>query len=58
MLLIAGIWLWVAGNRRIRNGGRYTMKCHGLSSVPFPSVTGRTMEGGGGARWHTPWVTC
>jgi hypothetical protein len=29
----AGIWLWVAGNRRIRNGGRYTMKYWGIGLV-------------------------
>jgi hypothetical protein len=28
--IVGGIWLWVAGNRRIRNGGRYTMKYWGI----------------------------
>jgi hypothetical protein len=39
LLTVPGIWLWVAGNRRIHNGGHYTMKYWGIGLVVFFGVT-------------------
>jgi hypothetical protein len=39
LIAAIAICLWVAGNRLIRNGGRYTTKYWGLGLVAFSGVT-------------------